>query len=463
MNRIKKRLPLLLAVSGSLIYISLIFNNNLWMDEAFTAVLVRGSFKEMLSRSLLDTLPVLYNVLAWTLTHILGYNSVVLKLASVLPMIALLFFSALKLPKLYDDKTASFFIPALFCMPHLLHYTVEIRMYSLCLSFTTIAGIYALQFFKDKDQKSCLLFSFFSALSAYSHHYGIITLAFLWIYLFIYLTVKDKKAYRAFFTGAFTTFLLCIPYVIVSVIQIKNSTSYFTTASDVTDGFFASLRYPFVTNVTVLSALLLLSAVLLCFTGRKMKEACALISVYIPVLLLSYGLMLLTKKPFFSARYLVPSLGLLWLGYAILLSYSEGLIIRKDNDPLIKRSLLHLIFLILMFAVFSVCYVQQFKEEYKPGVTSMLSFFDENLTEDDGYIIYEDNYQIEWCMRYYEPELKKYDPENIDKIKGRIWYFSVPGYENMLDEKVAEDYNIVYKGEMSFDKYSFELYELTDR
>ena len=453
MNRIKSHnryLPVLLAAAGSLIYISLIFNKNLWMDEAFSAVLVRGSFKEMLDRSLADTLPPLYNILAWLMTKLFGYSTLTLKLTSVLPMIFLMFFSAVKLPKLYDLRTASIFVLCLFSMPCLLHYGVEIRMYSLCLSFTTIAGIYALQFYKDPDIKTGLLLSVFSALSAYSHHYGIIALAFVWIYLFLYFFPKDKKALKNFFISVAVTVFLCIPYVMISIIQIRNSTSYFNSGSSPVNGFFAALRYPYVTNITILSAALLLSVIFICIRGSRLKEGYALLSVYILVLILSYALMIITGKVFFSGRYLVPSLGLLWLGYSILL---------KD----IKKPGLSVIYIILILSVFAVCAHQQFLEEYEPGVSDMLSFFEKNLTPEDGYIIYEDNYEIEWCMRYYEPELKKYEPEDIDEIEGNIWYFSVPGYENMLDESIKQDYNIVYKEKMCFDIYSFDLYQLTEK
>jgi len=449
MKALKKHLPLLMAFGGSLIYISLIFNNNLWMDEAFSAVLVRGSFSEMLDRSLSDTLPPLYNILAWGMTQVFGYNTLVLKLTSVLPMIALLFFAFSKLPKLYGAKTACFFILCTSAMPHFLHYGVEIRMYSLCLAFTSMAGICALDFYKKQELKSGIFLALFSALSAYSHHYGILALAFVWIYLFIYFFLKKRPDLKKWGISALLTALLCLPYVMITILQIKNSTSYFSTGTDPAGGFFAALRYPFVTEFTPLSALLLLSVILLCIFGNRLKEGYALMSVYVLVLLLSYGLMMITGKVFFSGRYLLPAFGLFWLGFSILI-------------PKTKKAFC-LIYALLILAVGSVCYARQFKEEYKPGISQMLAFFDENLSPDDGYIIFEDNYEIEWCMRYYEPDLKKYPPENIESIRGRIWYFCVPGYENMLDESIRDDYNIVYKDSMSFDRYSFDLYELVVR
>ena len=80
----------------------------------------------------------------------------------------------------------------------------------------------------------------------------------------------------------------------------------------------------------------------------------------------------------------------------------------------------------------------------------------------DLYILMktEDNYQIEWCLKYYKPDLRKYDPENLDRITGKIWCFTAPGYEYFLDEMPVKAYNKDYKGELSFDRYRFSVYTL---
>ncbi|MBR1875615.1 MAG: hypothetical protein IJ805_00745, partial [Lachnospiraceae bacterium] len=100
MEKALRKLPLIMALTASAVYLSLIFNDNVWVDEAFTAVLVRGSFKEMMARSAADTLPPLYNILAWLMTEIFGYGTLQLKLTSVIPLISLFFFSAYKLTEL---------------------------------------------------------------------------------------------------------------------------------------------------------------------------------------------------------------------------------------------------------------------------------------------------------------------------------------------------------------------------
>lgn len=454
MKTIKEKLPLILASVGTLVYLTLIFNNNVWMDEAFTATLVRGSFASMMERSLADTLPPLFNIWAWSLTKLFGYQTLTLKLSSVIPMIALLYYSALRLPSLYNKNTASCFIFTLFAMPHLLSCAVEIRMYAFCLSFVTMGVISALYAAKTDSKKDLPLLVIFTLLAGYSHHYGLISLLFVWAGLLIFFITK-KEGLKRFISYALATALLFIPYIIMTLYQIRNAASYFSVPDPPSAAsFLSSLRFPFVTNITPLSALLLLCVVLVSLLGHRQKEGPALICLYIAVLCLSYLLMLVTGRSFFSGRYLIPSFGALWLGFSILL-FSESL--RIPQKMILPARIIILLILILAG---TVDYRDTFREEYAANTDEMLSFFEENVGKDDGYIIYEDDYQIEWCLRYYEPDFRKYDPEKLDKIKGKIWCFVTPKYAGMLDEMPVRAYNKDYKGELSFDRYCFSVYEL---
>ena len=126
----------------------------------------------------------------------------------------------------------------------------------------------------------------------------------------------------------------------------------------------------------------------------------------------------------------------------------------------IEKVIIPVIIIVILILSGITDYVCTFREEYSGDTAGMLAFFDENLQKDDGYIIFEDNYQIEWCLKYYEPGLKKYDPGKLDRIKGKIWCFTAPGYEDNLDEMPVKAYNKDYKGELSFDRYRFSVYTL---
>lgn len=454
MKTIREKLPALLATAGSIIYITLIFNNNVWMDEAFTALLVRGSFSEMMSRSLADTLPPLYNIWAWCFTKAFGYHTLTLKLSSVLPMIALLYYSALRIPSLYNKNTASCFILTLVAMPHLLSCAVEIRMYSLCLAFVTMAVISALYLLKTPAKKDFILLVIFTLAAGYSHHYGLLSLLFVWAWLLLHF-IKKKEGLKTFIISALITALLFVPYILMTLYQIKNASSYFSvTEGPTVNSFISSLRFPFVTNITPLSALLLLCVLAAIIFGSRKKEGTPLILLYAAVLVLSYLLEIITGRYFFSGRYLIPSFGALWLGFSILL-FAEPL---KLPEKAGKAVCVSAMIIVLLSGAADMAAAYQ--EEYAGDVAGMLAFLEENTRSDDGYIIFEDNYQIEWCLKYYMPGLKKYDPGKLDKIKGKIWCFTAPGYEEFLDEMPVKAYNKDYKGELSFDRYRFSVYSL---
>ncbi|MBQ7463321.1 MAG: hypothetical protein IJS86_00515 [Lachnospiraceae bacterium] len=454
MKTIKEKLPLILATAGTLVYLTLIFNNNVWMDEAFTATLVKGSFASMMERSMADTLPPLFNIWAWCLTKLFGYHTLTLKLSSVIPMIALLYYSALRIPPLYNKNTASCFIFTLFAMPHLLACTVEIRMYAFCLSFVTMGVISALYIAKKNSKKDLPLLVIFTLHAGYSHHYGLISLLFVWAGLLVFF-ISKKEGFKSFMIYAFAAAALFVPYLFMTVYQIKKASSYFSTSQvPSAEAFLSSLRFPFVTNITPLSALLLLSVLAAAVLGSSKKEGLLLMGIYPAVLILSYLLMIATGRSFFSGRYLIPSFGALWLGFSILL-FSGKLHLPEKAAPAFRIAIL----LVLVLAG-TADYAETFREEYAGDAGGMLSFFAENIGKDDGYIIFEDEYQIEWCLRYYEPELRKYAPENLEKIKGKIWCFVTPEYAGMLDEMPVKSYNKDYKGELSFDRYCFFVYEL---
>ncbi len=450
MKKISVYIPWALAALGTAVYVSLIFNNNLWMDEAFTAVLVRGSFSSMIHASMADTLPPLYNILLWFMTHLFGYDSVIMKLTSVIPMILLLLSGCTAVRRNFGLQSSILFMLCVIAAPNMLHYGVEIRMYSLALLFGTLSGIYAYEAYKTMTRRSWIMLIISTVAAGYTHQFALITSAFVWLFLLIMLFISKKRVYSKWFISLGTVIISYIPCLIVTITQLKNASSYFSASGISLSGFLSCLRYPFVTNITPVSFILLSVFILGVLYSSRRVVSYLYIAVYPMVLVFSYIIMLVSGSTFFSSRYLVPSLGLLWLGFSILVGQSE----RRYSRYMTIFSILTLI------SAGAVLYHSQFLLEYSSGVSHMTDYFSANLKSDDGYIIYENNYQIELCMRYYEPGFKKYDMDHADDIKGNIWYFEVPGYENKLDETADYGYNKVYIGDMSFDIYSFKLYKL---
>ncbi len=448
-----------MAALGSVLYLALIFNNNLWMDEAFTAGLIHHSFREMLSESFADTLPPLYNIAGWCMCALFGYSPVILKLTAVLPMAALLFFAACRLSSLYDEKVACLYLLCLLAAPHIVHYGVEIRMYSMAFSAAAAAGICALEcLFPDRTKKSSwLLFSLFTVLSGYSHHYGLFAAFFLWLMIFIRFLRKDRSLLFRFFRYALFSLGLYLPCLILTVRQLKYASSYFSAAGGTLQSLLADLRYPFVTNVSPVSALLLLLALAVIvsgFHGPAAFEGISLMLIEPFVLLCSYLIMAVTGGSFFSARYLLPALGLFWLGFCLLAA------LPKKDAPAPARLLFPACVSVLLLAgIFT--YTDQVREEYGTDPSVMTEYFAENFSEGDGYLVFSDDYQIVVCMRdYYIPSLTVCSVKSAEKITGNLWCMASPGHEGEVDEMCKRGYEKEYIGDFSFDRYTFSLYKM---
>ena len=443
-----------LLIFGAALYLSFLFNDNLWVDEAFSASLIRGSWSEVWRDTVADTLPPLYNLFAKLMTVILGYSAPVMKFASAIPMILSLIVAAFPLRRLYGVKCSALFMLLLISMPELFYYGVEIRPYSLGFLFVTCAAASYCSLIAHFSKRSLTCLAVSTALAGYSHHFALVAAAFLWLWYFIYLIFHDRKHITDYFKGIAMTTAMYLPCFCLAVYQIKN---YFSMAPLSLHSLLSDLRYPFVTHITALSLALLVCFVLVVICAvithkSGTMTALSLIVIYAFVIGFGYGASILKGSSLFTARYF-PSLGCLWLGFSIMLNNT------LSSAGKHKKILSSIVLLIIIF-VGLYNYRVQFVSEYAPAVNDMKDFFNNNLSPDDGYIIYEDAYQIETCMKYYYPNLQKHSWKNVDKIKGTVWYFEVDGYEKELEKASDYGYNIVYIRSMAFDRYAFRLYRL---
>lgn len=445
--------PYILASAGSLLLLALIFNNNLWMDEAFTAGIVRCGFSEMLARSFGDTLPPLYNIAAWCMTRLFGYSSVILKLTSVLPMIALMFFSASCLTKSHGSRVSCLYILSLLCAPHIVHFSVEIRMYSMALSFASFAAWFALSLSSVPKRSHWAGLSLFTVLSGFAHHYGIFASAFLWLMLLIHFLAKDRRQLKAFAFYAGLTALLYLPCLILAINQLRRASSYFSAAGGTLSSLLSDLRYPFVTNVTAVSAMLLLLFGLAFLSGLRKPvsfQPLFLMASPFAMLLFSYLIMAMTGSSFFSARYLVPGLGILWLGFSIL----------SDKSPASK--VLFPLSLTLLLISGCITYTGQLKEEYGTDPSRMTEYFHRHFSPEDGYLVLDGDHQIEVCLHdYYLPDIPLCPASKVGEISGNFWCMAMEDQSDSLSELRLQGIHAEYVDEFSFDQYRFRLYLLT--
>ncbi|MDO4187893.1 MAG: glycosyltransferase family 39 protein [Lachnospiraceae bacterium] len=477
-----------LVAIGAIVYISLVFNRNVWLDEAFTASLVRTDMAGVLERSMADTLPPLYNIILKISTDIFGYKVPVMKLTSVLPMIITMIISATTVRKRHGFKASCLFTVALFTMPNLLFFGVEIRMYSLGFLFATASGIYAYEFIMDYNKKNLIIFTVLSVLAGYSHHFAFVSVGFVYLFLLLYYFLMERENIKRWFICVGLTVILYFPCLVVTLKQFKSVSGYFSMPDVTLPVFIKYMRYPYTVGNTVASIMLLVSvASLACFTVYKIvsaiRTANSLVKVTtedvdndysanmsnisekydvkdvyaLSMFLVYYGVLLfgtivskLMTANIFVDRYLFFAHGMLWLFFAI-----EAGQLKKFYYGMIA---------VFIFA--GVCgYINEVKIEYDTNPDALVSFLEDSV--DDGDILYtiEDSEEMAFCLPFYDEGLTNY--EDLDEAlkaaksnDSELWLTIIDYSEYDFKELSERGLKAEYEDTFTFDRYTFDMYKV---
>lgn len=452
-------------------YVSFIFNTNVWMDEAFTASLAHNSFMGVLYFSMKDTLPPLYNIILKLTTSIFGYTIPVMKLTSVVPMILTMILGSRVLIKRFNLTTAVSFVLSITAMPLMFYYGVEIRMYSLGFLFATLSGIYAYEVICESSRKNWILFTIFSVLAGYSHHFAFVTVGFVYLYLLIYYIIFDRKNTVRWFKCLGFTFLLYFPCMIVTLKQLGNVSGYFSMPDVTIPLFIQYATYPYMAGVLTASILCLVLVVICIILSMlhiiKKKEAfkddiysILCFSVYYGVLVFGTIVSKIMTANIFVDRYLFFATGLLWLFVAIQI----GKLPAKINY----------IFIAVIIFIGICSYKVEFSIEYSESGDEEIAYLAENVSYGDIFYGLGGHEEMDNCIPFYSLLNDKHAPLsyvypldnalNTAASENRgIWVSTFEDYEPSAEElQLIEDYG--YKlGEpvdFVFDRYRCKLYKL---
>ncbi len=449
--------------------VSLIWNNNVWMDEAFTASLVHTDFAGVIRRSMNDTLPPLYNILLKLMTDVFGYSIHVMKITSLIPMILTIALGATVVRKRFGFKTSVLFMIFVTFMPLMLYYGVEIRMYSLGFFFATASGIYAYEALNDPSGKNWAVFAVFSVLAGYSHHFAFVTVAFAYFYLLLYYIFIDRTGLKNWLWCLLATFIMYLPCLIVTLSQISRVSGYFSMPDIDLRMFAQYVMYPFTVGIlpaSIICALIMAAAAVLFFLNVKKDEdrrgyiyAACCFSVYFGVLLFGTVLSKVMTANIFVDRYLFFATGLLWLAAAVILGKFDKM------------------FIAVIFAALAVgacTYAVEFKTEYGTDADLEIAFLKENVREGDIYYSIGGHEEMQNCIPFYtyldkdSAELTFVTPleEAIRRAKENnttLWISVLDGFEpSEDDEKTLEKYGLKLQKEadFEFDRYRCVLYKV---
>ncbi len=461
------------AAFFTILYFTLIFNQNVWTDEIFTMKLLEGNFREIVEGTAADVHPPLYYFVAKLAKLIFGESLQVQKVVAIIPMSLTLVLGATKVRRLFGDRTAFWFIVILGCIPCSMEFAVQVRMYSMALLAVTACGLYSVECYlgkgaagkegrkkrraREKSSWAGLVISTVAA--AYLHYFAFGSVVIVQGFLFLALLIGKPKKLKKWFAAAALMILAYLPWAGVLLRQSLGVAQSYWIAKITPEtvwGFFEwafgihKWKWPcfLFTAVCVAAGCAALAG---CIKKRR-EDICALLFMAVPALTAVCGVALsFLIRPIYRDQYVFPAMGLFCLFLAIELSqYME------------KKWILYPASLFLLF-LGSVQYLETYRQEYKSTLTDQtVAVWNENVGEND--IIVYNLFVNRFCYSYYFPEDKLFYVRDVDLDQDfdAIWFLNTAyEWEFVPDQILPYDLQIEYQGHYGIEHNEFDLYKVT--
>ena len=201
-------------------FVCLIFNGNVWYDEAYSLAMIKHSFADIALITAKDVHPPLYYYGLKCFMKIFGGSLAAAKIFSIIPICLTMILGFYKLSDFYGEKAGFLFSVFFAAMPVFTVYSVQVRMYSWCIFLVFACGIYAYSAVKDDKLKDWLLFVLFFVLSAYTHYFALVSVGIIYCFVLI-AAVKRKKFIKTVLFGA-AALVLYIPWLASFIMQLAD-------------------------------------------------------------------------------------------------------------------------------------------------------------------------------------------------------------------------------------------------
>lgn len=457
---------------------SLIFNNNVWCDEAFIINACRLDFRELLSYIATDDMrPPLYLITVKIWTAILGHEVWKFKLFSILPCILTILIDGSIIKKNWGKK--SFFIFALLVglSPASMTKNIEITIYSWTMFWVTTNILLAYEFYKNQSVKYRVLFIITSLGAAATHYYALIVEIFIYTGLFIILLVKNPalKTIKNIIGISMITIVAYLPVLPFFIKQFMIARQSFWILETEISVFPNSMRmlfegenkFTFSNEFSVFMwGIIFFLFYFICIeifqNNHKLTEdyiylfSCFCICLLLPI---SGYIISLIIRPLYISRYYFCVSGILWIFISVSISF-------------LKKKDIYLGISALITVMFIFNYPIIYEREYTTETQITIDKIAPNLGDDDIFI---NNIETcaSWVLEYYFPQHEYfldnnqgvyYKDQDFDftTLNQTAWYFCQGDFP--LSEAELNDLQIdlEYIGEGNFDNYYYvSIYKLT--
>ncbi len=426
---------------------------SLWHDEAFSALLIKYNWSEMLYRIGLDVHPPMYYILLRFWHYIFGDSLLALRGMSVFFGVATVWISYKFVYTAFKNQKAAFIAAALVAVnPFQVQYVTEARMYTMGAFFAVLAAYFLTkalhtqkQYFENQKQyipnlpqdawlkKAFILYYLLFALSTslimYTHYYLFFTTAALGLYGLWFVVSHyrmDYRKYSWFIASVALVAVLYIPWLKIFLFQFRQVGGNYwippmdrwsipTTLWEMLIGLGADISK---TSTQVLVTLITIFTLYFLYrfirkTDSKEKWL-VLFNILAPfagaILFLLLARLQGQKSSVYLVRYFLFS--------GPFLSIALGVWLSSLRNKVLMRTLLTIYFIVNLAAIFH--FWQDLKVEEKPGMAAASTYLLANV--EPSHKLYVGSSFEFFNLKYYVaskpgPSLLQRLDQRTDKIK----------------------------------------------
>lgn len=468
---IQKYLLYVLAVVVVGLNVSLMFDNVVWGDEAFSANTAKNSlFGIMQILYYLDCHPPLHYIWTKLFGDMLGHTVPVYHLAALVPFIVGIILAVTVVRKRFGNIPAAFFVVISGLGASCIEYNLEIRMYSL--AFLGVFGAFYCSYrVIQTGKKSAWIGMVLWALeAAYSHYYALVTVGILLFCTGVTVWIKHRgsswqKGFAAIlaFGAGYAPWMIFLFTAMKTISQTWWMTEVLSLKKTISM-IFGYSKY----NYIILFLVITLGVIIFVTDAKKRTDEFYTIAVGVATILGTVAfayLLSYTMKPMLAQRYMYPLSAVTFLILVIELSRvfsiakEYGASENKKKLPIITKTIA-MAFLALLFVIGLGNY-KRYRDltiDQSIKTSATLSLIGE--PEEDVVLVTNGVKHLGWSvLPCYFPKTEYINGNYMCTDKSKFWYFNpTPMSEAELSQLEELGYDVTSYGQMQISQYPFALY-----
>ena len=469
-----------LALFVAILNVSMISDNAVWGDEAFTAITVKNNVYGIMQVLFYwDSHPPLYYLWLKVFGDLFGHTVTVYHAASLVPFLGGILFAVTLLQKHFGKVPAGFFVIVSGLGAACIQYNLEVRMYSLAFAGLAFASYCAYRVICAGEKKAWIGMVVWGLVAAYSHYYGLVAAGILVFCTGVAVWLKNRG--KTWLKGMWAVAAFLVGYTPWLIFMYVSMGTYGSADLWVTEILGLSKCLDMIYGGNGMSKLILplfLFVILLMVIGEsglktglkgwsdEMYFLMIGTGTIVGTLLFGYLISVLFS-PLLVERYLYP---LCAVALVTLTAGCSGIlnILKKlgNSFRILWTQGVGKAGLVLVLVALFVAGIGNYKNyhaiyEHEKTKTD-LTLQTIGDPHKDAKMVTVGVRHLGWTvLEHYFPENEIVNGDYNSMVCDEFWYFVMPAIdENGLKELKSKGYEVTHYGLMQLSQYPFELYHM---